>query len=230
MLFFIISILAVIAFLDLRAYYKSSYYEITHASPLSVRFDAGRLGEYLIWKNLRDAEKQGAKFLFNVYIPKCNGETSEIDVLMICSKGIFVFESKNYSGWIFGGTHYQYWIQTLPAGRGKSHKSKFFNPILQNRGHIQHLSKLIGDFPMYSIICFSERCTLKSVPDSWADVKIIKRNEVRRTVSEICQSIPETFLETEEIDELFAKLYPYTQVSDAEKAAHIQKIQAKHKK
>ena len=80
---------------------------------------------------------------------------------------------------------------------------------------------------MYSIICFSERCTLKSVPDSWADVKIIKRNGVRRAVTEICQTIPEPFLETEQIDELFAKLYPYTQVSEAEKAAHIQAIRAK---
>lgn len=40
--------------------------------------------------------------LRNIYVPY-NGKTSEIDVLMIREKGIFVFESKNYSGWIFGG-------------------------------------------------------------------------------------------------------------------------------
>ena len=38
------------------------------------------------------------KILRNVYVPKENGETSEIDVLYITQKGIFVIESKNYSG------------------------------------------------------------------------------------------------------------------------------------
>lgn len=34
------------------------------------------------------------KVLRNVYIPKDNNETSEIDVLFITQKGIFVIESK----------------------------------------------------------------------------------------------------------------------------------------
>ena len=57
------------------------------------------------------------KMLRNVYIPKGNGETSEIDVLYISRKGIFVFESKNYSGWIFGKESDQYWTVSLPNGQ-----------------------------------------------------------------------------------------------------------------
>ena len=62
----------------------------------------GEIGEYLIWKELKSFERKGGRFLFNLYIPKANDETTEIDVVLIHPKGFFVIESKNYNGWIFG--------------------------------------------------------------------------------------------------------------------------------
>ena len=64
----------------------------------------GRRGEKLTERELKLVRflGRGGKILRNVYIPKENGETSEIDVLYITQKGIFVIESKNYSGWVFG--------------------------------------------------------------------------------------------------------------------------------
>lgn len=38
----------------------------------------------------------------NLYLPKEDGSTTEIDLIMLSETGILVFESKNYSGWIFG--------------------------------------------------------------------------------------------------------------------------------
>lgn len=100
-----ILLIAVVAILIIKTnieYKKGSYYQVTKMPLLALRSDSGKLGEYLIYKKLKVFEKEGAKFLFNAYIPKENNETTEIDVLMICRKGLFVFESKNYSGWIFG--------------------------------------------------------------------------------------------------------------------------------
>ena len=102
MLYFVFGIAIVVAVIAYHNYIKSSYYLVTKISPIQLYFDKGKLGEYLTYKYLRSAEKNGAKFLFNIYIPKDEGETTETDMLMICSKGLFVFESKNYSGWIFG--------------------------------------------------------------------------------------------------------------------------------
>lgn len=82
----------------------------------------GYYGEYRIYKKLRYLENRGAEFLFNLYLPKPDGGTSEVDVVMICEKGIFVFESKNYSGWIFGDEGKPMWYQTLSVGNGKSRK------------------------------------------------------------------------------------------------------------
>lgn len=205
-----------------KEYKKGAYYQITKLPYYSVKHNTGRYGEYLTYKYLKQFEIGGAKFLFNIYIPKGNGETSEIDVLMICRKGLFVFESKNYSGWIFGGENQKNWYQTLPAGRGGSHKESFYNPIMQNRSHIKHLEAYLGEqFPMRSIIVFSDRCTLKSISISNNDTCVINRCSVASVVSGICNQITDDLLTDNDITEIYNKLYPYTQVDEIAKMQHV---------
>lgn len=57
--------------------------------------DPGEFGEYLITYALENNNIGGyIKVLKNLYIPIGYGKTTEIDVVMIHRKGIFVFESK----------------------------------------------------------------------------------------------------------------------------------------
>lgn len=227
-MYFILGIAIVAAVIAYCNYKKTSYYLVTKTSPIQLYFDKGKLGEYLTYKHLRSAEKNGAKFLFNIYIPKGEEETTEIDVLMIHAKGMFVFESKNYSGWIFGSENQKNWYQTLPQGKGRSHKESFYNPIMQNRTHIKYLKTLVGeDIPMHSIITFSERCTLKKVDVKSEDIRVINRDKVYDTVAAICAKRDITVLSNEKISEIYDKLYPYTQVSDATKEQHIQNIKSR---
>ena len=208
-----------------KEYKSGAYYQVTKLPYLSVRHNTGRYGEYLTYKYLKHMEANGAKFLFNIYIPKGNGETTEIDVLMICPKGIFVFESKNYSGWIFGSESQKNWYQTLPAGRGKSHKEHFYNPIMQNRSHIKHLKSILGEqFAMRSIIVFSDRCTLKSVQIKSNEISVINRYNVAPVVSAICNQTSTDILSESNITELYNRLYPFTQVDEIAKAQHIANI------
>ncbi|MDE5564288.1 MAG: NERD domain-containing protein, partial [Oscillospiraceae bacterium] len=114
-------------------YIRESYYEITKIPYHTLLYDntstgRGRYGEYLTYTYLKSFEANGGKFLFNLYIPKGHDQTTEIDILLICSKGIFCFESKNYSGWIFGNEYQKNWCQTLPQWNRKSHKEYFNNP------------------------------------------------------------------------------------------------------
>ena len=119
-------------------------------------FDAdflGRHGEKLTEKELKWVNFFGrrGKTLRNLYIPKDNGDTSEIDVVYITQKGIFVFESKNYSGWIFGDEKGTYWTVMLP----NRERNRFYNPIKQNRTHIKWLGAYVGpEVPLFSIIVF----------------------------------------------------------------------------
>lgn len=64
--------------------------------------NAGQFGEYLIDYALQSNGIEGERVvLTNLYLPM-KGKTTEIDLLMLHEKGIFVIESKYYSGWIFG--------------------------------------------------------------------------------------------------------------------------------
>ena len=152
---------------------------------------------------------------------------TEIDVLMISPKGLFVLESKNYSGWIFGSEYQQKWYQTLPQGRGKSRNESFYNPVMQNRSHINHLKAFLDEaLPIGSVIVFSERCTLKKVEMKSEDIKVIKRTFLFDVVSEIFNSAQAT-LSSEDIEAVYNKLYPLTQVDGSVKQQHIENIRAK---
>ncbi len=204
-------------------YRQTDYYKTTHKNWLSVRFNIGNYGEYLTYIKLRNYEKDGARFLYNCYLPKDNGETTEIDVLMIHKSGVYVFESKNYSGWIFGNEFQKTWTQTLPSGR-KSHKEHFLNPIMQNKLHIKWLENQISEkVPIHSIIVFSERCTLKQVDVSSPDIYVIRRPYVSRTVKDIDDRVGYE-LSAEVINNIYNKLYDFTQVSDSVKTKHVEDI------
>jgi hypothetical protein len=144
---------------------------------------------------------------------------------MIHSSGIYVFESKNYSGWIFGSENQKNWTQTLPSGR-KAHKEHFLNPIIQNKLHIKWLREQVGEsVPIHSVIVFSQRCELKKIEVSSTNIYVVKRGTLNRTVRAIDTRMGKP-LSRKQIDEIYIKLYPYTQVSETIKEQHIQNIQA----
>lgn len=182
----------------------------------------GKWGEDLIEEKLRYINKkigEKGKILRNVYLPKYNGETSEIDVAYITQKGIFVFESKNYSGWIFGNERNEYWTVTL-----FNEKNQFYNPVLQNRTHLKWMKEFVGeDIPLFSIIVFSERCELKKVTTYSDDVKVIKVGSIFETLRDFWSESPD-MVSDERIEELYARLKERTEVDRATKEAHVENI------
>ena len=206
-----------------KKYKKTTYYKLTQKPYYLVRFDKGTRGEYLTYKQLKGFEGDGARFLFNCYLPKEHGETTEIDIIMIHETGMYVFESKNYSGWIFGDEKDKTWTQTLPAGR-KSHKSKFENPIKQNENHIKWLRKQVGKYvPIHSVVVFSDRCVFRNVTVNKKNAVVLYRRDALRTVlDKACNA--EVVITQDSVDSLFNKLYPFTQVSEEVKEQHIQNI------
>lgn len=182
----------------------------------------GRRGEKLTEHELKLVKLFGrdGKVLRNVYVPKGTGETSEIDVIFITQKGIFVIESKNYSGWIFGNEADKYWTASLLNGQ----KNRFYNPIMQNRGHIKWLRKyLADDTPLFSIIVFSERCELKKVTVSNDEVYVIKRDRLYATVRSLWDGVADV-LDNASAESLYARLEPLTNADAATKAAHVADI------
>lgn len=187
----------------------------------------GKHGEKLTERELKFARLMGkkGKILRNIYLPKENGETSEVDIVYITQKGIIVFESKNYSGWIFGDEKNKNWTASLPNGQ----KNQFYNPIMQNRTHMKWIASFVGeDIPLFSVIVFSERCELKKVTVLSEDIKVIKRDYTYAAVRDIWEKNPDA-VSAEKIDELYAKLKELTNVDAAVKAAHIESIERRFK-
>jgi hypothetical protein len=171
---------------------------------------------------LKNYEEIGYKFLFNVYLPKDDGKTTELDVLLIGPTGVFVFESKNYSGWIFGNDRQRYWTQVLPAGRGRTVKERFYNPVWQNRKHCAILKGLLPpETKVQSVVLFSNRCEFQNVTVNSTDVVVAQRFEVRSIVERFVQNGQPAVLNVEQV---FGQLFPYSQVSDDVKKAHIANI------
>lgn len=209
-------------------YKNSSYYKLTQNSYFEVNNNAGAYGEFSVYKNLQYFENLGAKFLFNLYIPAENGKTTEIDVLMICSHGIFVFESKNFSGWIFGNERQRKWTQSLPVGYGECHKEYFYNPIMQNAYHIKHLRNIIEqDIRMLSVIVFSDNCTLKNIQVSSENVFVVYLSNLKSLISNLLKKYDTKLLSKYQQDEIYNRLYSFSQVSDFTKMNHILNLKPK---
>ena len=204
-------------------YKKSSYKNYSNSSFLRVVMDAGLLGEFLTFYIL-EKKFPNAKILPNVYIPKEDDETTEIDLLMINGKGIYVFESKNYGGWIYGNGKRKNWTQTF--GKGKKHK--FYNPVWQNYGHINALAEYLdlSDDIFKSIIVFSKRCTLKKISGIDDDVLVLRRPRLIKKIKKI-NKVSEDILTNYEINNLYELLIENIMVSDEMKEKHISDIKRK---
>lgn len=121
----------------------------------------------------------------DIYLQKANGEYTQIDLAVATSAGLIVFEVKDYGGWIFGNEGQRYWTKVLAYGRLKS---RFYNPIMQNNGHIRALRSRLPqnpDIPIYSIIVFYGNCIFRNVTYYSEDTYILHPREVNGVVSEL---------------------------------------------
>lgn len=193
----------------------------------------GRRGEKEIEKDLNSIKFWGYEgyCLKNVYIPKADGSTSEIDLLYITQKGFFVIESKNYSGYIFGDDRRQEWTSTLYGGStwyggSKVNKYKLYNPVWQNNSHISSLKSYLGEISAISIIVFGDNCELKNVNVNKENVYVCYEKELKKLIKSVWENLP-TRYSSEEITRFYNKLLPFTEVSNEKKAIHVQKIHEK---
>lgn len=119
----------------------------------------GLLGEALVkftaWLRL-PADVYHA--IHNVTLPTPDG-TTQIDHIFVSRFGIFVVETKNMKGWIFGGENQSQWTQKVFK---KTYK--FQNPLRQNYKHMKALEEVLDVPPntINSLVVFMGESTFKS--------------------------------------------------------------------
>lgn len=161
----------------------------------------------------------------DLYIPNKNGHT-QIDLVVPTSVGIFVFEIKDYSGWIFGNANHNKWTQVLAYGQ---EKHQFYNPIKQNEGHISALrnsTEQLNDVPMYSIIVFYGSSEVKKLSNVPANCWVVYPNEAVKLVKHIVDSTPPAiFTDKWEIMRILKSAVENGN-DDTIKFEHLQKVQS----
>ncbi|MBE0369664.1 nuclease-related domain-containing protein [Pseudoalteromonas aurantia] len=124
----------------------------------------GVLGEWqvnLLIKFFLD--KNEYHLIKNVTLPTEDGST-QIDQIIVSKYGIFVVETKNMKGWIYGSENQKQWTQQI-----FKHKSKFQNPLNQNYKHVKTLETCLSakNYSIFSVIIFIGDSIFKTkMPDN----------------------------------------------------------------
>lgn len=156
----------------------------------------GKLGESKVNLGLDFLlDQEVYRLVKDVTLPVGDGAT-QIDHLVISPYGIFVIETKNMKGWIFGRPDQAQWTQQI-----YQYKQKFQNPLRQNYKHVKVVQELLGLAPhqVHNVVVFVGACTLKTpMPaevvhgvSNLADfirskrVPVFAENEVRRLIESI---------------------------------------------
>lgn len=189
--------------------------------------ERGDAGENIIYSALNKVRGRKA-LLPNCYIPVGQKGTTEIDMIFLHESGLYVIESKNYSGWIFGNEEQDHWTQCL---RGKFHttqKHSFYNPLRQNETHICALMELLKDdtIPYYSYVVFGNNCELKNIQLTSGRHHVTYALYLRKDIEYNARRTG-IQLSDEKIDALYAILVNFTEASDWQREAHIREVQAK---
>ena len=156
----------------------------------------GKTGEKLVAERLEIID--GYKHILNDIMLNDNGKSRQIDHIAITEYGVYIIETKNYAGTIYGRETSNEWQQYL---NGKCFKFK--NPIHQNYGHLQVVNYYIDDITqeIYSVIAFIRRGKLKidtTTPVIYEDqLAQYIRNHKKVLNSEKIEKIYQTLIENQ---------------------------------
>lgn len=124
----------------------------------------GKVGEAIVNLSTRLLlDKNRYHLIKNVTLPTEDG-TTQIDHIIVSRYGVFVVETKNMKGWIFGNAKQRYWTQKI-----FKHAQRFQNPLHQNYKHVKTVQALLGlsDHQVHSVVVFVGESTFKTaMPDN----------------------------------------------------------------
>ncbi|MCH4293398.1 NERD domain-containing protein [Shewanella sp. 3B26] len=159
--------------MDFGALFSGAFAQVWYIFPLVAvalifknRWFKGVFGEFLVNRQLSglaQASDGDYTLVKDVTLPTEDG-TTQIDHVLVSRFGVFVLETKNMKGWIYGSANQRQWTQKIYR-----HSSRFQNPLHQNYKHVKTLESLlgIGIEKLHSVIVFIGDSTFKTeMPDN----------------------------------------------------------------
>ncbi len=137
------------------------------------------MGEFNVSVVLATLPKDEYQVINDIIIPSKYG-TTQIDHVVVSIYGIFVIETKNYKGLIYGGEDAETWTKNMWGN-----KYSLRNPLKQNYGHVKSLQAILN-IPkemFIPIVVFSNRAKLRvqtqeTVINLWRLRSEIKKHKI----------------------------------------------------
>ena len=151
----------------------------------------GELGTNILQKLFLNSKEY---HIFNNTLIPAGSRQTQIDHIIVSKHGLFVVETKNKSGWIFGRRDESNWTQVL-----FKKKVRFQNPLDQNHLHTKSLADFleIDHSKIHSVVVFWS-CTFKNqMPEN-----VIKWREYIRYI----KSKKHILLTGDEVDRICSQL------------------------
>lgn len=151
----------------------------------------------------------------DVIIPSKNG-TTQIDHLLVSPYGVFIVETKNINGWIFGSEEQPRWTQVL-----YSKKYSIQNPIRQAFRQKKVLSEYLNlaESVIHTVIYFVGDCKFKTQ---------LPANVIKSGLGSYVKQYRNQILSTEEISHILTKLEKHTLESTFSTKDHIKSLRERH--
>lgn len=176
----------------------------------------GWLGEKItstgMWAFL---DKDTYRKIDDVIVPGPGG-TTQIDHVIVAPYGIFVVETKNIKGWIFGDPLGDKWTQSI---YGK--KSQFQNPVKQNYRHTRCLAEYLRlDHELFKpVVFFIGDCEFKtSMP----------ANVLNRGLVPYIKGFRQECLSPDEVKRIEASLTSLKEDKSLTRRTHLDSLRERH--
>lgn len=181
-----------------------------------MSFLKGWLGEkkaiFSMWLSL---DQRIYKRFHNTIIPASNG-TTQIDHILISQYGIFIVETKNKSGWIFGSEDRAQWTQVL---FGK--KYPFQNPLRQTYRQKKVLSKFLSvdESHIHTVIYFVGDSRFKTELPS---------NVISSGLARFIKQYRDQVLSEDDVKRIVNKLEQHNSESTLTTNDHVRSLRERH--
>ena len=151
----------------------------------------------------------------DVIIPTKNG-TTQIDHLLVSPYGVFIVETKNIKGWIFGSEDQPKWTQSL---YGKNYS--FQNPIRQTFRQKKALSEYLDldESIIHTVMYFVGKCEFKTH---------LPANVLKSGLGTYIKQFINRTLSTEEVGRVLNTLEKHASESTLTNKDHIQSLRERH--
>lgn len=170
-----------------------------------------------------------ANIIHDAYFRDDELVTTQVDVIAIDTTGIYVIESKAYSGIVKGKTNEKSWVQLF---YGKKYQS-FFNPVMQNERHIVAIKNNLKEFNLpekafKSYLVFDNNCKLEIEYCGNCSTNIVKQRELFYDILEK-RDEKMSLLNEKQVQEIANRIRAHANVGDKLKIAHMDRRRNKIK-